>query len=364
MHLIVLPAEDLTQTAAPIHHLRERIGRLTLLTGNDRAEQRRARRYADALGRFAESRGLTWRVDVETLEEGSREGVDRLAANHGGDASVAFLSVGAPWATLLLARAFGETTPFYTFDAFDNRLVTIRGGQSRFEEAERMDLAAYCGLLGYEILERKERTRVLAEASLLEALFKEQGPFQKVRRQLIHHGHASSTSHTHILETLEKLGIVKHGKLVEGMKNRLQGDLFEEYVYHICQRQGYDDIALGCRILFNPEENDPHRHVANEFDILFIDDNRIGTVECKYVHRLDGENFLYKYDAVIDYFGRTARALIVNITQRERKKEQRGPNFTLSMLRRSQLGNVRIYHDTLFNYAKFTAHLRAIDEEI
>jgi hypothetical protein len=84
--------------------------------------------------------------------------------------------------------------------------------------------------------------------------------------------------------------------------------------------------------------------------------NCIYTVECKFSKHLEGLEIIYKYDAIIDYFGKTSKAIIVNISSKPKESylgSKVSGNFRHSTLRRARLAGVSVYHESQINIIKF-----------
>jgi len=79
-------------------------------------------------------------------------------------------------------------------------------------------------------------------------------------------------------------------------------------------------------------------------------------VECKFSQHLEGLEFVYKYDAIIDYFGKASKAIIANISSKHKEtymNTKASSNFRHSTLRRARLAGVAVYHETHVNVTKF-----------
>jgi hypothetical protein len=162
-----------------------------------------------------------------------------------------------------------------------------------------------------------------------------------------------------MLETLCNLKIVDaHYNLIRNQQKVLQGDLLEEYMFWLCEALNPDDIMMGVKIDFEDEKSEPHAQyrVMNEFDILMMHNNRIYTVECKFSKHLEGLEIIYKYDAIIDYFGKASKAIIANISSKPKESymgSKVSGNFKHSTLRRARLAGVSVYHESQVNVIKF-----------
>jgi hypothetical protein len=362
LRLVILLGEDPAQILGAIYTFRNKIEEIVLLADATAEEQRRAMRFRNALTGFAKRERLPWRMTVKTIRDTDEESLTSLYETITADGPAALLAADAPVAPLLLlAPRFMHEGAVIAYDAYDNRLSLIERNRTEHFEADRMDIETYCAMLGYVLESELPEKRFRHDRENVLAVFADESRFIQVRRALLNpkrHGDFDFDAFDDVIKPLERMGLVKNRRLVdEAAKRRLQGQLFEEYIYWLCKEEGFDDIRLGCVIDFMPGERENSKRVTNEFDILFIEGNRIGTIECKYVYRLDGQRYLMHYDAVTDYFGRTARALIVNVYQRE-KPRPADANFRPGLLRRARLGNVRIYSDIHFDPIRFKNHLR------
>jgi hypothetical protein len=142
----------------------------------------------------------------------------------------------------------------------------------------------------------------------------------------------------------------------------LEGTLFEEYVFWLCEKMGFDDIALGVKIDFDQgNETEQQNRIMNEFDILMTYNNRIHTVECKMVRLLDGLEYVYKYDGLIDILGSGSKAILLNVSKQEIEAYQStkiSKNSHPSAIRRARISDIEIYHDTHVNPIVFSSLLR------
>jgi len=360
LRIVVLLGEDISQSLGALYTLRDEIREVVLLGSEDKEEQRRAFRFKRNLQHFSKKLGLKWSVDTMTIYETDIESIHNLYKIVTKDGMrVIFFSSDANAATTIILGSFflRNKEAVLSYNAYDNTICKIERERVTTSNAETMDIETYCSMLGYEIVEYIDEKEFIKDKESVCKLFENEERFQNVRRALLNNSKDFPYNHYNdIMKLLNRIDILDNNKLkYEHNKRRLQGQLFEEYVYWKCKEAGFEDVKMGCKIDFLAHSKE-QSHVINEFDVLFIENNRIGTVECKYVHRLDGLSFVYKYDAIVDYFGRTARALIVNIYQREKRKGQE-ENFYNSVLKRARLGNVRVYTDKVFDPTQFKKHL-------
>jgi hypothetical protein len=138
------------------------------------------------------------------------------------------------------------------------------------------------------------------------------------------------------------------------------------YLFWLCEELGVDDIAMGVRVDFDDESEPLSQYrIINEFDILIMHRNRLSTIECKYSTRLDGLDLIYKYDAIIDYFGPHTKAIIVNLSSQPKEPymdTKSSSNFRHSALRRAHRSNIAVYHETQLHERRFQALVKEFFE--
>ena len=359
MRLVVLLGEDFSQSIGAIYSLRDEIEEILIVGDKDEEEQKRAARFRNGLHYFSKLFDLKWKIKNESIDDRDIKNIyeffEKISGKNQKIALLVSNTNSTP--TILLSSIFlkNQKTVF-SYDAYDNIISEIKSGKVADKNGKNMDIATYCAMLGYEIVDFIDEREFKKDKDIVKKLFEDEFRFQKVRRALLNNNRDFPfENYKDILRLLEKMGIVKGSQIKdEYCKNRLQGRLFEEYIYWQCKDEGFDDIKLGCKIDFFPNSENG---VINEFDVLAIKDNRIKTVECKYVHYLDTLSFVYKYDAVVDYFGRASKALIVNIFQKRGSSNFK--NYVNdSTLMRAKLGNVRVYADKKFDQFKLKNHLK------
>ncbi|WP_456389501.1 Card1-like endonuclease domain-containing protein [Hydrogenimonas sp.] len=366
MRMILLPPEDLTQTLGALYTFRHKIRELILLGGHRGEEKKRIDRYANKLRRYAKRERLHWQ-EIKSLpfKECDPASYVRLRERYASDDTpVTILAADATASTILAAsKAFADIAAILTYDAYDNRLSLFENDSLRHFEADPMDLNTYCSMLGYTIETSREKADFSEEEQdAVRYLFSREQEFSRIRMKLMHEKSITEDD-SGIVQALKRLKIIRDGRIVDQYaKNRLAGSLFEEYIFGLCQEMGFDEVRMGCRIDFSFKEK-LRQPVKNEFDILFIEKNRIGTVECKYTQSsFNARKFLYQYDTVMDYFGRTARAILLNLNKEE-NPDSRTKEYMHTVLSRSRFGNVRILATSRFDESRFKNLLRWAGEE-
>jgi hypothetical protein len=253
-----------------------------------------------------------------------------------------------------------------SYDHFDNDLHIIEpdGSMQTKELATHIDLDSYLTLLNYKIIDETRKKDLLPRKEYIMALYQKESVYKKVRKALLdeHFGHDCKfdfSLSTDILNSLHNLGVLNDKrKLIPSKQKSLQGDIFEEYLFWLCDALNPDDIALGVKIDFDDIVREPEakKRVINEFDILMMHNNRIYTVECKLSQQLEGLEFVYKYDAIIDYFGKASKAIIANVSSTHKEpymSSKSSSNFRHSTLRRARMAGIAVYHESQVNSIKF-----------
>jgi hypothetical protein len=90
--------------------------------------------------------------------------------------------------------------------------------------------------------------------------------------------------------------------------------------------------------------------------------NRIYTIECKYATHLEGLELIYKYDAIIDYFGEASKAILLNISNKPKERYlgmKSSSNFRHSALRRARRSNIEVYHESQVDVAEFQSLVKS-----
>ena len=367
MKLLSIVGEDISQLVPVLYAYKEKFNHHILLC--DTLTRTRAENLAKGMLRFSNASKLSWKIDIQLIEESTLSLVAVQVQKGVGDFKTCWLNISDayPMLILLMAKLVQEEGgQVISYDHFTNTLHFIDNKQNITCETllPKMDLASYMMLLGYSIVEQQTKKELLPNKANIMALYKKPSLFKKVRKALIdqHFGHRvrfDLARSTDVLNLLQDIGILdEHKKLIPKKQKVLQGDLFEEYIFWLCEALHPDDIAMGVKIDFDDKTQEPlaQQRIHNEFDILLIHNNRVFTVECKFSTHLDGLEIVYKYDAIIDYFGKSSKAIIANISSKAKENYlgmKSSSSFQHSTLRRARLSGIHVYHESQVNVAKF-----------
>jgi hypothetical protein len=369
MTLISMVGDDISRIVPLLYAYREEVKDHILLCDDAPSDRERAQRLSQGMKRFATQWGLAWEVHLLVTDEDSFSRMFSALHPFLQKHKTIYLNItdGAPAMAMVLGdlvrKAGGSVV---SYDHFDNDIHLIApDGKLMTRPLEScIDLESYLTLLDYRILTKTTAEELLPRRAHVLKLYANESLFTKVRKNLldVHFGMEETFAYAmfyEILDALKALGIIDtKNRLIPSMQKALQGDLLEEYLFWLCDSLSPDDIALGVKIDFDDSDSEPleQRRVHNEFDILLMHRNRPYTVECKFSKHLDGLEFVYKYDAVIDYFGKASKAIIANISPKHKEHYldmKSSENFRHSTLRRAHMAGVAVYHESRIDAEKF-----------
>ena len=371
MILISLLGDDLSILSPIINEYKNEITHHILIHDDALDDVRRARQFEKGLERFIRSHKLKWENHSVILDEDSKNDIVRvyysLRANYDGDFYLHSTEGFASTALILSNLVLSDKGKVIIYDISDDEQTIIEGTNlTKSKLTAQLIVDDYLALLNFTILDIRRHHTLIKHKKHIEFLFKDYHRFLTLRNALSKSDDQFDySSHTELLETLFELEIVdKDHYLIPSEKMRLEGTLFEEYVFWICEEMGFDDIALGVKIdLDQGDEPNQQNRIMNEFDILMTKNNRMHTIECKMVRNLDGLEFIYKYDGLIDILGNGSSAVILNIAHKDMKPYKNtkvSENFRPSAIRRARMADIEIYHDNVLTPVKFQSFLQSL----
>jgi hypothetical protein len=367
--LLSIVGDDISRIIPLLYAYKGEIKQHVLLCDDDPSNYARAKTLQKGMQKFSAQNSLGWYIKIISIDEDSAEDIKTAAHKQFERSGELWLNAtdGYPAMTILLSELVRkEGGKILSYDHFDNDLHVIEpDGSMRTEKLKsNINIESYLTLLNYNIKMQSSSSELLPRKKYVLELYKKESLFKKVRNAVV----AKALGQPYdfdlsmakdMLETLRHLKIVdEHYNLIRNQQKVLQGDLLEEYMFWLCEALNPDDIMMGVKIDFEDEKSEPHAQyrVMNEFDILMMHNNRIYTVECKFSQHLEGLEIIYKYDAIIDYFGKASKAIIVNISSKPKESylgSKVSGNFKHSTLRRARLAGVSVYHESQVNVIKF-----------
>ncbi len=368
MTLLSIIGEDVSRIIPVLHAYKDQIKHHILLCDDDLANHERAKELQKGMQNFSAKHSLGWYTKIITTDEDSASDIKESASTQFSDEADLWLNVtdGYPAMTVLLSDLIRkEGGNVLSYDHFDNDLHII-GSDGNMETKPlptKMDLDAYMTLLNYK-MEKKNKNDLMPRKQYIMNLYKNEKKFVKVRKALLnlYHGNIDGydfSEYSSVLTDLRALNVIgQENRITSKTKQMIEGDLLEEYLFWLCEALHFDDIALGAEIDFDDpkREASEYRRVTNEFDVLMIHNNRIYTVECKFKNDLSGRDMIYKYDAIIDYFGNASKAIIANISNKYKEDYigmKQSDNFSHSSLRRARMSGISVYHESQVDVIKF-----------
>jgi len=230
-----------------------------------------------------------------------------------------------------------------------------------FKPNTKLTISEFMQLLNYTVLQKTNAHAIYSRKKDVKSLFNNFDDFKKVRLALMNMDEFFDFSaYSDIMKALQNLEIVNEYNIFDKNKNvELGGGLFEEYIFWLCEPLGFDDIAVGVKVDVDlyQKESDQGRRIINELDIVMTKNNTLYTIECKFSKNLDGLSYIYKYDAIMDYFGENVKGIILNVSPKLKSPYldmKESSNFRPSALRRAKLSNLHIYHEDVVNPIRFT----------
>ena len=368
MTLLSIVGDDISRIIPVLYAYKDQIKHHVLFCDDDPLNHERAKTLQKGMQRFSSKHSLGWYTKIIATNEDSAEDIKEAAKDQFNFEGELWLNAtdGYPAITILLSDLVRkEGGKVLSYDHFDNDLHIIESDGSMETKPlfAKMDLDAYMTLLNYKI-EKKTKNDLLPRKKYIMNLYKDEKRFVKVRKALLdlYHGNIYGydfSGFPDVMENLRALDVIdQDNNISTENKQMIEGDLLEEYLFWLCETLNFDDIALSAEIDFDDENKEAsnYKRVINEFDILMIHNNRIYTVECKFKNNLSGVDIVYKYDAIIDYFGHTSKAIIANISNKYKNDYigmKQSDNFTHSSLRRARMSGISVYHESQVDVVKF-----------
>ncbi|MEA1953569.1 MAG: DUF1887 family CARF protein [Campylobacterota bacterium] len=374
MTLLSIVGEDISRIIPVLYAYKNKIKQHVLLCDDDPSNHERAKTLQRGMQKFSAKHSLGWYTKVIITDEDSAADIKEVAQKQFSHENELWLNAtdGYPAITILLSEMVRkEGGKVLSYDHFDNDLHIIEpDGTMKCKQLKScIDVENYLLMLNYKIKKISKRKQLVTRKKSVIKLFKKERDFKKVRKSVVQEylGHNTKLKKNHfpeIFSELKKLGILKSdGTIKKSQIKTIQGDLLEEYIFWLTDEVGFDDMALGVQIDFDnaSKEPQPQRRVVNEFDILMTHKNRLYTIECKFKNEMDGLGMIYKYETIINYFGRAAKAMVLNISKGDKEPyldTKTSPNFAHSALRRARMSGIGIYHESSVDTIKLQNYIR------
>lgn len=363
MILISLLGDDLSLLIPVIYEYKNHITHHILIYDDAMDDIRRAIQLKNGLERFCEMNDHTWKTSSHRLDEDSKNDIVQLYSTikekHNGKIVLHTSEGFASLAFILSNLVVEDGGEVITFDPNDNEINHLtKTTLTKTKIQSNLDIENYVTMLNFKIMDIKRSRNMVSRKKHIQSLFSDYNRFLNLRNALVSKKkNFNFESHRDLLNLLQAMHVVDDmHELISSQQQYLQGGLFEEYIFWIVHELGFDDIALGVKIDFEQLPNEICNYrVINEFDILITHNNRMYTIECKMVTNLEGLDYIYKYDAIIDIFGIGSKAILLNISPKEMEPyldTNISSTFNASSIRRAQMKEIQVYHDSKINVEK------------
>lgn len=317
--------------------------------------------------------GFSPTIEMIEIDEDSKKDMERIAHAFKGDREELYLNgAGADTAlfTVLSSIVLRNGGQVIAYDKEDNsyNLIT-KSGFTNEKIENNMNIEDFLTLMGETLVEESSKEKILAQKEELLLLFGDAPRMFKIRYMLkTRKTKELKERYPDVMEALKTLKIVDENYLMRGQEAFVNfGYLFEAFVFLRLEAFDFDDVRVGVKIRFD-EQQVARRNieVLNEFDILTINNNKIGFIECKMGDSLDPLGTVYKSDSIMDYFGESASSLIVNVQRNTTPHEKRSKkNFGEALTLRAKTKRVNIFNNFELGKNKFrTKVLEAFDVEL
>lgn len=317
--------------------------------------------FADELKNSLNKLNLKYKMKIEIIlieiDEDSKKDMQQTSKVFKGENIEIYLNgAGADTAlfTVISSLILNKHGKVIAYDKEDNSYNTVtQNGFSNQKIENNMHLEDFLILMGEELISESPKEKILEHKEELELLFGDPKRMFKVRFLLKHRKTKElKKRYSKIMEALKTLDIVDENDQIKGHGFVHFGILFEEFVYLQLKDFEFDDIKVGAKIRFDKYQVEQNNiEVSNEFDILIINENKIGFIECKIGDSSDPLSTIYKSDSIMEYFGQNASSMIVNI-ERDKTPHLKNSkkNFGRSLLYRAETNKVTVYN--AFDFSK------------
>ena len=282
----------------------------------------------------------------ETSEKNIEDVADRILKYSGARKLLINATEGLTSTALLLHSMLVPYGGLLTeYDRKANRFSVIEDGKIRSECVSPMTVEEHLILKNIAVDLYPDMQDVMKRKLIVEKLFSDSERFMAFRN-VYGKTNGEVKGFDDIKALLDQAGLYD-------TKNFIDGGIFEEVCFHLLNELPFDDVQMGAVVTFMP---DTSKAYFNEFDILCIKDNHLHIVECKFRHRLDGEELVYKYDALMDLMdddGRAVLAVVGGDNESIGKSGKVKKSFHEGSKRRADDNDMLIYHERRFDPERF-----------
>jgi len=321
-------------------HFAEDIDTHILITDKHRYDLDHAQQIQSGLKRFTQEYDfdialleMEFDEDLQSSVETIFERIDRLTHNK----QLLFNMSDGMASTLALmhTKIFERNGEVLAYDRFDNSCNIVSNEGMRKEVISGMTIREHLLLknIDYEAPNYEEIASRAQTVSKLMAMSEKFIPFRHQSKK------SDYLSEYAEIETLLREIDKRDDQFF------IDGGMFEEYIYTLVKNIGFDDVALGTKVRYFPQDSSKQFH--NELDILGIKDNHLHIIECKFSKFLNNaENFLYKYDSIVDLLDADGKTMLLIVGGNDYKisSNKRTPMLSGGAKNRAYHTGINVYH--------------------
>jgi hypothetical protein len=347
-----------------IFEFKEKITKHILVYDDARHIKRQAERIRHGVDYLNDKFGLSIEQYESVIDEDSKKDIDDLIkelfafADDPHDLFFNATDGPANIGILLSSAILAAGGQVVVYDNLDNTYnLLYKNNMRNLAVLHNMGVHDYCNMMGMRVLDYRRKSEIKRNKKEVVRLFRSYGVFSRVREALGAGERKFPYGDRGILKALETIGAIDRDRTIID-RNYLFGGMFEEYIYFLAKRLDVDDIMLGVVVAMDKVEES---EVRNEFDILMMKENHPLIIECKHKRNLNGDNIIYKYDAIHNDFGPDSKVMIVNISDKQKiryKNSKISTSFSRGNINRAFLSNIDVYHETRINERKFLKRMQ------
>ncbi|MGJ0344777.1 DUF1887 family CARF protein [Aliarcobacter cryaerophilus] len=248
------------------------------------------------------------------------------------------------------SRLLEKGSKFIAYDIFDNgyNIVTKNSMQNKIISKNK-DIYTHFMLKGYELLSIGSKIEAYKRKDIVMKICEDLTIYQEFAFFVQNRRYDEIDGFYEIKNLLEKID-----KLNDRMF--IQGTIFEEYIYWlVVDNFDFDHVMFNVKVEFKPQ-------FQNEFDVLMIKDNHLHVIECKLRKFLEGEEYVYKLDSVIDYLDDDGKGMILVVGAENKRTTNFGnvkKSFTNGAKARAKASEILIHHSKEFDKNQFLKDIKS-----
>ncbi|MCT7650052.1 DUF1887 family CARF protein [Aliarcobacter butzleri] len=239
---------------------------------------------------------------------------------------------------------------FIAYDIYDNGYnIVTKNSMQKKKITQNKDIYTHFILKGYELLSMGSKIEAFKRKNTVMQICQNLATYQEFASLVQNKKYDEIDGFYDIKNLLEKID-----KLNDTMY--IQGTIFEEYIYWlIVDNFDFEHVMFNVKVEFAPL-------LQNEFDILMMKDNHLHVIECKLRKSIEGENYVYKLDSVIDYLDDDGKGMILVVGAENKRVTNFGnvkTSFSQGTKERAKNAEILIHHSKIFDKNQFLQDIKS-----